>query len=399
MKRVYLDHNATTPLREEARQVLVDALDRLRGNPSSLHRGGREARQLVDEARARMAGALEVGEDEIVITSGGTEANNLALFGALAEGLRRAGSERAGLVTTSVEHASVLAPAGRLSEQGVQVALAEVDPVGRVDPSRVLELAAQPGTRLVSVMHANNEVGALGPLAEIGAGLRAGAAARRPLLHTDAVQALGRLPIELRGWGIDLATFSAHKVGGPVGVGVLYVRRGVALEPRILGGDQEAGLRPGTENAAAALAAARAMELAVNERAHLAQHLRDLGQALWRELASALPEARLLGPPIDDPHRLPGTLNVRLPGIDGKVLVTRLDLEGLEASAGSACASGSIEPSHVLRAMGLSDEEARAGLRLSLGRTSTWEDVRQAVDILRTTAGGARAKLGARTGL
>ncbi len=399
MRRVYLDHNATTPLRSEARELLVETLERLRGNPSSLHRAGREARQLLDEARERIAAALGVEEDEIVLTSGGTESNNLALQGTLGGMLRHAGNEPIGLVTTAIEHASVLAPARRLAERGLHLDAAEVDLAGRVDIDRLIDLASRPGTRMVSVMSANNEVGSLGPLEELGAAMRARPAAWRPLLHTDGVQALGRLPIELREWGIDLATFSAHKIGGPVGVGILYVRRGVAPEPLFFGGEQETGLRPGTEDVAGALAAARAVELAVAERASLAERLGELARTLWQELAHALPEVRLHGPAVDDPCRLPGTLNVRLPGIDGKVLVTRLDLEGLEVSAGSACASGSIEPSHVLRAMGLSDDDARAGLRLSLGRTTTLEDVRQAVDILRTTARGARAKLGLRTGL
>lgn len=391
MKRVYLDHNATTPLRPEAREALLDALDAVRGNPSSVHAAGRAARQLLDDARQRVARALGVEEDEVVFTSGATESNELSLWGALV------GGAGPGLVTTTIEHSSVLGPAGEIERSGRPVERVAVDRLGLVDAGDVVRAAERCGAGLVSVMAANNEVGTLAPLEAIGRGL-AGLESR-PLLHTDAVQALGRVPLELGAWGVHLASFSAHKLGGPVGVGVLVRRRGVALAPRWAGAAQESGLRPGTENVVGIVAAARAIELAVLERAAFATSLRELGTTLWTELASAVPRARLLGPAVDDPRRLPGTLNVLLPDVEGKVLVTRLDLQGLEASAGSACASGSLEPSHVLRAMGLDDDDARAGLRLSLGRTTSWADVRQAVDILRTTVAAGAAKRGARTGL
>jgi cysteine desulfurase len=384
--RVYLDHNATTPLRGEVRELLLMALDRLRGNPSSVHASGRAARQMLDEARERCAAALGVREDELAFTSGGTESNNLALRGALA---LRPG---AGLVTTAGEHASVLEPARRLAEEGRALELVPLDREGRVDPGEVAAAAQRARAGLVSVAAANNEIGTLGPLAEVGAALARGSSGPRPLLHTDAVQALGRVPVELEAWGVDLATFSAHKLGGPVGVGLLWHRRGAALAPHHLGGEQEDGLRPGTENVAGAVAAALAVELAVLERATFASRLRELEGLLWSPLQAAVPDAVLLGPPLGSPLRLPGTLDVVLPGVEAKVLVARLDVEGLEVSAGSACASGSLEPSHVLLALGLSERDARAGLRLSLGRSTTCAEVRQAVDILVKVAAGPGAR-------
>jgi cysteine desulfurase len=393
-RRVYLDHNATTPLRPEVRAAWLEALDDLQGNPSSVHLSGRAARQRLDEARERTAGALGVLEDELIFTSGGTESNNLALLGALA-----AAGPRAGLVTSAIEHASVLGPARALAERGHPLAQAGVNEQGRIDAGVVLELARAPGTALVSIQAANNEVGSLGPLASLGSRLREWPRDARPLLHTDAVQALGRVPLDLKGWGVDLASFSAHKLGGPVGVGLLFCRSGVRLRPLVEGGEQEQGLRPGTENVAAAWACMRAVELAVAEQTSFAGRLQELTRSLFSALQTALPGMRLLGPPLDDAERLPGTLNVLLPNVDGKVLVARLDLAGLEASAGSACASGSLEPSHVLRAMGLDEDEARAGLRLSLGRTTTLADVQQAVDILRTTRARSDTKRAARPGL
>lgn len=387
-RRVYLDHNATAPMRPEVREALIDLLGRVRGNPSSVHGSGRAARQLLDEARERVAAALGVHEDEVLFTSGGTESNNLAIRGALRARSRDEGRP-AGMVTTEIEHPSVLEPARAMARAGHPLELAGVDREGHVEEERLLELAARPGVRLVSVAAANGEVGSVAPLERLTGHLKTLPAP--PVVHTDAVQALGRRDLDLGAWGLDLASFSAHKVGGPVGVGVLYRRKGVDLEPMSSGGAQEDSLRPGTESVAAVAAASVAIELAVREREQLARHLSELSRELWCELQRACPGARIAGPAVEDPDRLPGTMNVQLGHFDGKVLVTRLDLEGLEVSAGSACASGSLEPSHVLLAMGLEEDRARAGLRLSLGRTTTLEDVRQAVDILRTTASSARA--------
>jgi cysteine desulfurase len=281
----------------------------------------------------------------------------------------------------------VLGAAAALEAEGRPVAMLGVDRNGRVDLDELARAASDPAVGLVSLHAANNEVGTLVPPARVAAAL--GVLGRaRPRLHTDAVQALGRVPLDLA--GVDLASFSAHKVGGPLGAGVLVRRRGVALAPLVHGGGQEAGLRPGTENVPAIAAGALAIELAVRERE--AYHARTLGLArlLWSRLSAAIPSARLAGPPLEAEDRLPNTLAVLLEWIDGRVLVARLDLEGLEASAGSACASGSIEPSHVLLAMGYPAERARAGLRLSLGRTTGSPDIHRAVEILSRTFAAAR---------
>jgi cysteine desulfurase len=377
MERVHLDHNATTPLRPEVRELWLTEIDRLRGNPSSVHAGGRAARAVLDAARERVAAALQVHEDEIVFTSSGTEANNLALFGAA-----RALGKDLGLVTTAIEHSSVLGPLRELAREGYSLREVRPDSEGRIEASEILRESKDAG--LVSVMAANNEVGSLGPVSQIGAGLR-GTNARPPVFHTDAAQALGRIPVRLREWGVSLASFSAHKVGGPLGVGFLYKRKGVELAPLFHGGGQEGGLRPGTENAPGAAAAALAIELALREQTEFAARARELCVSFWRQVQAVVPGARLIGPPLDADDRLPNTLNIALEGIDSRVLVARLDLEGLEVSAGSACASGSLEPSHVLIAMGLGNELARAGLRISIGRTTTARDIHTAVEILRRT--------------
>lgn len=373
MERLYLDHNATTPLRAEARAEYLRELDRLGGNPSSVHTSGRAARVVLDLARERAAAALGVHEDELVFTSGGTESIHLALLGALKV------APAGGLVTTVVEHSAVLGAAELAGTMGRPVAHVGVDAAGRVDLAQLVS-RARDGAALVSLQTANNEVGTVHPVGKLVAELET--RGERPLVHTDAVQALGRVPVELRAWRVDLASFSAHKLGGPLGVGLLYKRKGVRLAPLLVGGGQEGGLRPGTENVPAIAAAACALELAVAERAQQAVAWRASTSELWRQLQSKVPDVRLNGPEIDASDRLPNTLNVTLPGSDGRTLVARLDLEGLEVSAGSACASGSLEPSHVLLAMGRSPEAARAGLRLSLGRTTRGEDVHKAVEIL-----------------
>ncbi len=384
MTRVYLDHNATTSLRPEARDLWLELADRLRGNPSSVHAAGRGARQALDEARERAAAALGVHEDEIVFTSGGTESNNLAIFGSLADRVR----PRA-LVTTQVEHSSVLGVGAALESRGHRVVRSSVDREGQPILDALLDAAASSDVGLVSVMAANNEVGSVPPLAEIGIGLRA-LAGRRPWFHTDAVQALGKIPMRLRDWDVDLASFSAHKVGGPVGVGLLYKRKGVQLAGLFFGGEQEGGVRPGTENVPAIAAASLAVELAVREQAGFHTRTSELCLVLWREVERLVPGIGVHGPPIGAKSRLPNTLNLAIPGADGRTLVARLDLEGLEASAGSACASGSLEPSHVLLAMGASPDAARSGLRLSLGRSTSEQDIHTAAKVLRITVEAAR---------
>ncbi len=388
MQRVHLDHNATTPMRPEARHALLAALDAGLGNASSIHDAGRRARAFVDEARERVAAALNVPEDAVVFTGGGTESNNLAVLGA-ADSF----GPKLRMVTSTIEHAAVLEPFARAASRGHSVHQVGVDVQGRLDLEALGQAtqaggsggrrAAEPASPvLVSLQAANNEIGSTVDLGAVRAAIGAGA-----MLHTDAVQACGKLPLHLLESGVDLASLSAHKVGGPLGVGVLVRRAGMALSPRTFGGAQEAELRPGTENVPAIAAAAVAIELAVEETRDFAGRTAELTRTLWDGLVRALPGLQLNGPPIDDPSRLPNTLNVSFRSGDARTLVTRLDLAGIEVSSGSACASGSIEPSHVLIALGHDPERARAGVRMSLGRTTSLADIHIAVDRLRTTLG------------
>ena len=384
---VYLDHNATTPMREEVRALMDSLVDEKLGNPSSLHASGRRARQLIDSAREQAAAALGVHEDALTFTSGGTEANNLALLGVM-----RSAPGPGALVSTAIEHSSVLGPAERLAQEGHRCTLVAVDRSGQPDFEALCEAAV--GARLVSVMAGNNEIGVCPPLHGLAERLPRGQQGRRPWLHTDAAQAVGRIAVP---WGeLDLASLSAHKFGGPPGAGLLVHRVGVSLAPLLHGGGQELGLRPGTEHVAAIAGTALALELACRERELFARRVHGLACSLWQRLSRRLPALELLGPTLNmegpQPDRLPGTLNILAHDVDGKVLVTRLDLEGLEVSAGSACASGSIEASHVLLALGFDESRARAGLRLSLGRTTSAEDVNSAVEILGRVLGEARAR-------
>ncbi len=383
MNRVYLDHNSTTALRPEAREAWLEVVDDLSGNPSSLHAGGRRARDRIDLARERVALALGVHEDDIVFTSGGTESNNAALFGAMA-----AGAPGSTFLTSVAEHSAVLEAADTLEARGYPVVRIGVDSSGAPRLDELEQALAKGGVSLVSLTAANNEVGALTDLHGVARLL--GRTHERPRLHIDAVQALGRIVLDLDGWGADFASFSAHKVGGPVGVGVLIRRRSTPFVPLVVGGGQERGLRAGTENTAGIVAASVAIELAVREREATAAHTSELVHHFWSEVATRLPGVQPIGPALDAP-RLPNTLNVSFPDTDGKVLVTRLDLDGLAVSAGSACASGSIEPSHVLLAMGLGEDVARAGLRVSFGRTNNRADSARAVEILVKALRSARA--------
>lgn len=379
MTRVHLDHNATTPLRPEARAELMRSLDDLGGNPSSVHAAGRAARAELDDARERVAAALGVDGDEIIFTSGGTEANNAALFGALRPG--------AALLVSTAEHSSVRAAGESLDSAGRTVRLVAVDPEGRLDLSSLADALSEGDAGLLSFVGANNELGTVAPFAEIRAALDSGSPGAPPAWHADCVQMLGKVPVKPRELGLDLASFSAHKVGGPLGVGILWCARSLPFSPRMVGGGQEGGLRSGTENLPAIAAAAVAIELAVAEQADYAARTLALTEELWLGIQGAVPEARLVGPGLDCEGRLPNTLCVLLPGADGRVLVPRLDLAGLEVSAGSACSSGSIEPSPVLLALGFDEASARAALRLSLGRTTTQAEVHSAINTLGITCG------------
>ncbi|HOB29252.1 MAG: cysteine desulfurase NifS [Dethiobacteria bacterium] len=364
-RQVYLDHGATSPLREEALEAMLPYLQDKYGNPSSMHSSGRDARHAVERAREQTALALGAEPDEIFFTSGGTEANNIAIKGT-AKRTARARKKKGHLVTSSVEHHAVLNVCKELADEGFQVTFLPVDRYGLVSVESV-KRALTPETFLISIMTANNEVGTIEPVAEIGALARE----RGILFHTDAVQAVGQLPIDLRDLKVDLLSLSAHKFNGPKGVGALYVRRGTPVEPLYGGGGQERGLRPGTENVAGIIGLARALGLAVEELPEKTRWLQALRDRLIEGLLG-MGDVVLNGHPSS---RLPGNVNVSFNYIEGEALLLGLDLEGIAASSGSACTSGSPEPSHVLLAMGLDHQIARGSLRLTLGRGNSDADV------------------------
>jgi cysteine desulfurase len=370
-RRVYMDHNATTPVAPEVLAAIRPWLEESFGNASSIHWAGRAARAAVDGARAQVARLLRAVPSEVVFTSGGTEADNLALLGAVRAARR--GAEPPHLVVSAIEHPAVLGAAEALEREGAALTKVGVDRSGLVDPDRV-EAALRPSTVLVSVMLANNETGALQPVAEIARRVRA----RGALVHCDAVQGVGRVPVDVRALGVDLLSLSGHKMGAPQGVGALWVRRGVALAPLVRGGGQERGRRPGTENTAGIVGLGAAAELALREQEPLAARLTVLRDRLERELC-----ARIEGLAVNAPGpRVGNTLSLTLSGIEGEAALLNLDLEGIAASSGSACASGTMAPSHVLLAMGLRAEDAQGSLRFSLGRGSTDADVDAVVEAL-----------------
>ena len=379
MKTVYLDYNATSPVLEEVAREMAPYLSDRFANPSSVHRAGQEARHAVEEARERIAAAMGVKPREIIFTSGGTEANNLALKGAMRHEAERG---RRHLAVSRIEHSSVVGAAEALArEEGMEVGWVSASADGKVSPDAV-RAALRPDTALVSVMHANNETGVLQPIQEIARLARE----RGILFHTDAVQAFGKVPFRPAEWGCDLASVSAHKIGGPKGAGALFCRSGVSLRALWHGGFQEKNLRPGTENVGAFVGFGKAAELALRDREEEARRLMKLRQTLERGLEEEVGGVSVNG---TGPF-LPQTLNAAFAGIEGTALAMNLDLEGLAVSTGSACAAGSVEPSHVLLAMGLGPETAKSSLRFSFGRFTTEEEIRFAVRAVARVAGRLR---------
>ena len=350
--RIYLDHNATTPLRGEVVDAMARVLREGFGNPSSTHEEGAAARARVETARASVASLLGCEPDEVLFTSGATEANNTALAWL-------ADREPGHVVTSSVEHPSVEAPLEALEARGWQVSRVPVGAGGRVDADAV-EAALRPDTVLVSLIWANNETGVMQPVERVAERARA----RGVLVHVDATQRVGKLPVDLRRVPIDLLGLSAHKLNGPKGSGALIVRRGLELAPLLRGGPQEGRRRGGTENVAGIVGLVVACELVERELAERGERARALRDRLWEGIRAKVPRVARNG---DEEHVLPNTLNVRFEDTAGELLLQALDLEGVAASAGAACASGSIEPSAVLTAMGLRPEQARGSLRLSVG--------------------------------
>ncbi len=370
---VYLDHAATTPMVEDAVATLVARLREV-GNASSLHASGRRARRVVEEARESLAGSLGCRPGEVVFTSGGTESDNLSLKG-LAWARRAADPRRTRMLTTAVEHHAVLDPLDWLAtDQGAVVDHLAVDARGRLDVDALREcLERDPGSvAAVSVMWGNNEVGTLQPLDDVVAL----AAQHGVPVHTDAVQAVGAVPVDFAASGVDALTLTGHKVGGPYGVGALLVRRELDLTSLVHGGGQERDVRSGTLDPPAIGALATAVELAVAGQAAHAARMSGLRERLVRGVQQVVPEALLNGAPLDDPGAgLPGIAHLSFPGCEGDSLLMLLDARGIECSTGSACSAGVPQPSHVLLAMGRDEQVARSSLRFSLGRTSTTADV------------------------
>lgn len=369
--RVYLDHNATTPLDPEVLAAMLPLLGEGFGNPSSLHAWGREARQALERARTTIARAVGSSDrDSIVFTSGGTEADNLALSGVAAAQQARGRH----VIVSAVEHHAVLNTAAHLSRLGFAVTRLPVDAQGLLDPEEVGR-AIRPDTVLVSLMHGNNETGVLFPIPAVGRICRE----RGITFHTDAVQSFGKLPLDVEALGLDLLSLSGHKIHGPKGIGALYIRRGTKMQPLLHGGTQERSRRAGTENVAAAVGLARAAELSLRDQAGTAKRMADLRDRLELGLMAALPGVLRNGHPTE---RLPHTTNLAFAGVEAESLILALDLNGVGVSSGAACSSGSLEPSHVLVAMGLPPDRVASSIRFSLARTTTREEISRVLEVL-----------------
>ncbi len=368
--RIYLDNAATTPLDPAVLQAMMPYLTELYGNPSSIHGTGQESQRALDRARKQTAAALGVRPQEIYFTSGGTESDNWAIRGA-AFANREKGRH---LITSAAEHHAVLHTFRWLEKQGFETTCLPVDRLGRVDPEEVRR-AIRKDTILISVMAANNEIGTLQPVEEIGRIAREAGI----LFHTDAVQAVGAVPVDPEAWHADLLSLSAHKFHGPKGAGALYVRLGTRIEPLLFGGAQERGLRGGTENVAGIVGLGEAVEIAAAKLPERSEKVRALRDWLIRGVLERIPGAVLNG---DPRNRLPGNVHFSFPGLDGEALLLRLDLMGIACSGGSACTSGSPEPSHVLTAIGQGADLARSGLRITLGDRNTEEEIRETLDAL-----------------
>ena len=386
---VYLDHAASTPMYAKAVAAMTEQMTRI-GNPSSLHASGRAARRVVEESREKIAQALNARPGEVVFTSGGTESDNLALKG-LFWARQSADPRRTRILSTAIEHHAVLDPLHWLAEEeGAEVELLPVDELGRLKVDALREAVERdPGSvALVSVMWANNEVGTLQPIAEV---VQIAHAHDIPV-HTDAVQAVGQVPVDFAGSGVDALTLTAHKVGGPYGVGALVVRRELELTPLLHGGGQERDVRSGTIDGPAIAGFAAAVEIAVKFQPEHAIRVSALRDNLVRRVLEEIPGAVVNGDPVSSvEHRLPGNAHLKFPGCEGDSLLMLLDARGIECSTGSACSAGVPQASHVLLAMGCDDESARSSLRFSLGHTSSQADVDALVEAIGPVVERARA--------
>ena len=370
MNRIYLDNAATTQLDEVVLEQMLPWLRERYGNASSVYQTGREARKAVEEARRQVARALNCTASEVFFTGSGTESDNWAIKGA-AWAHQDKGRH---IVSTAIEHHAVLHTLQALEKQGFSVTYVPVNEFGRISPEDI-RAAVRDDTILVSVMAANNEIGTLQPIAQIGQIAKA----QGVLFHTDAVQAVGAIPVDVEDWQVDLLSLSAHKFHGPKGAGALYVRKGVRLEPLLHGGAQERNRRAGTENLPGIVGLGKAIELACEDIEGKAQAVTELRDMLIAGILANIPQVRLNGDPV---HRLPNNVNISVRFVEGEALLLRLDLAGIAASSGSACTSGSLDPSHVLLAIGLPHEIAHGSLRLSLSKKTTREEVEEVLRVL-----------------
>jgi cysteine desulfurase len=378
---IYLDHAATTPVRPEVLEAMAPFWEGRFGNPSSTHRWGRDARTALDEARERIARCLGAGPDEIIITSGGTEGDNLAILGVWRT--RRKSDQRNAVLTTPVEHKAVLGAAHQAAAEGADERICRMTADGVVD-ERSFDAMATSDVAIASVMWVNNEIGTIQPierLAEL-------AKSRGIVFHTDAVQAFGKVEVDAAKIPFDLLSISGHKIGAPKGCGAMFIRRGTPLEPLFHGGSQDRGRRPGTENVAAIVGLARAVELARDERAEEVTRLSALRDRFEAMIIARIPDAVIHGR--NAPRRAPHITNISVPGVDSESMLMALDLRGIGCSAGSACQSGSMSPSHVLEAIGVRRELAGAAIRFSFGCLNDESCIDRAVSVLATLVGKAR---------
>jgi cysteine desulfurase len=375
MRRVYLDNNSTTPVLPEVLEAMRPYFDEHFGNASSIHHHGQETRAAIERAREAVAGLIGCRASEIVFTSGGTESDNLGIFG-----LAKSGGH---IITSTVEHHAVLNSCKRLTEIGCEVTYVPVDGRGLVDPADV-KRALRPNTKLITIMMANNETGVLQPVEELGKI----ATEADVYFHTDAVQAAGKVAIDVKRIGCDLLSISGHKVHAPQGVGALYVRKGTLLQPLLYGGSHERSRRAGTENVPAIVALGKAAEMACAGLGDgSVARVGVLRDEMEKSILDAVPEAGLNS---GGALRVPNTTNIYFDHIEGEAMVIALDLKGLAVSTGAACSSGAIEPSHVLTAMGLPPERARASIRFSLGKQNTKDDVQFALNVVPETVAWLR---------
>jgi len=374
---IYLDNAASTPVHEKVIEEMIPYFKEQYGNPSSIHKYGRLANSAIQSARKRIATLINAESSEILITSGGTESNNTALYGIAHY------NKSKHIITSSVEHDAILEPCKRLEEEGFQITYLPVDKYGLVNPED-FEKEIASDTCLVSIMFANNEVGTIQPIAEIGKITQE----KKIVFHTDAIQAIGKTPINVKELGIDLLSISSHKINGPKGVGALYVRKGIKIDPLILGGGQENGLRSGTENVASIVGFGMACQLANDNMVQNQEHFRKLGMKLITDVLKEIPHTKLNGHP---EKRISNNIHFTFLGVNGEDLIIKLDENKVAASTGSACSVKVQKASHVLRAMGFSHEQITGSLRLTIGITNTEEEINETVQVLKKVVKELRA--------